>query len=288
MATRKPAAVVAPELEPELKVVRADLEKQLTERVTIGKELHERQIGSEAALREARQAYRTWDEYNTTLLRRSFSTAKPSDVYSAEPGFFISGGEEPLHSRIDDYRGDVSGRLRRLESIVGQLPLYEQMPGVAASATKSLPTVGSGVFIVHGHANALKQEVARAVQRLTGAEPVILHEQADRGRTIIEKFEQHAGEVGFAVVLLTADDTGGAADGDQRPRARQNVVFELGYFFGRLGRSSVAVLYESGVELPSDVHGVLYTEVDAGGAWQYQLGRELRAAGIEADLNKLA
>ena len=72
------------------------------------------------------------------------------------------------------------------------------------------------------------------------------------------------------------------------PRARQNVVFELGYFFGSLGRSRVAVLYESGVELPSDVNGVVYIEVDTQGAWQYRLGKELRAVGIEADINRLA
>ena len=88
-------------------------------------------------------------------------------------------------------------------------------------------------------------------------------------------------------MLLTGDDTGGLNGGEHQARARQNVVFELGYFFGKLGRSRVAVLYEPGVELPSDVSGLLYVEVDQGGGWQYRLGKELRAAGIAADLNKL-
>ena len=69
-------------------------------------------------------------------------------------------------------------------------------------------------------------------------------------------------------------------------RARQNVVFELGFFIGALGRSRVAVLYEDGVELPSDMNGILYTILDAQGAWRIGLGRELRAAGFAVDLNR--
>lgn len=289
MATRKPrSAPAVPAPEPELTVARADLETQLAERRAIGQELIDRQIGSEAELVDARKLYRTWDEYNTTLLRRSFTTTKPADVYSAEPAFFVYGGEPPFHEKVDDFRGDIGGRMRRLDSLVAQLPLYESDSTPKASLASVAEPTGNGVFIVHGRADGLKQTVARAVHKLTGTEPIILHEQADMGRTIIEKFEDHASEVGFAVVLLTGDDTGGLSGGDQRARARQNVVFELGYFFGKLGRSRVAVLYEPGVELPSDVSGLLYIEVDASGGWQYRLGKELRAAGIEADLNKLS
>ena len=159
----------------------------------------------------------------------------------------------------------------------------------ARSSGPSPQIVGNDVFIVHGHHEALKQQVARTVDRLTGAAPIILHEQPDGGRTIIEKFETYAGDVGFAVVLLTADDRGGSASTDElRARARQNVVFELGYFIGRLGRSRVTVLYEGGVELPSDMSGVLYTPADDAGAWHLKLAREMKAAGIPVDLNKLA
>ena len=91
----------------------------------------------------------------------------------------------------------------------------------------------------------------------------------------------------FAVVLLTADDEGVARMSRERYlRARQNVVFELGMFIGRLGRSKVAVLYEHGVELPSDVNGILYTPLDSAGAWKLSLARELLAAGIAVDLNR--
>jgi len=88
-------------------------------------------------------------------------------------------------------------------------------------------------------------------------------------------------------VLLTADDYGGIKGSpESNARARQNVVFEPGFFIGALGRSRVAVLYEETVELPSDMNGILYTTLDSQGAWQLSLGRELRAAGFAVDLNR--
>ena len=105
---------------------------------------------------------------------------------------------------------------------------------------------------------------------------MILHEQSNQGRTIIEKFERHA-DVGFAVVLLTPDDVGGLQTdtGALEPRARQNVIFELGYFLGRLGRGGVCAITKGGVEIPSDYSGVLYIPLDDGGEWMAALTREL-------------
>jgi predicted nucleotide-binding protein len=65
-----------------------------------------------------------------------------------------------------------------------------------------------------------------------------------------------------------------------QPRGRQNVIFELGFFFGKLGRERVCVLLAGGVEEPSDIAGLVYITIDAGGAWKYQLARELTAADI--------
>jgi predicted nucleotide-binding protein len=146
------------------------------------------------------------------------------------------------------------------------------------------------VFIVHGHDDAIKQSTARFLERLD-LKPLILHEQPNKGRTIIEKLEASASEVDvrYAVILLTPDDIGAdASEKDKsRPRARQNVVFELGYFIAKLGRNRVSALYCEGVELPSDYQGVLYTKIDSAGAWQMELAREIKAAGIDIDLNKL-
>jgi predicted nucleotide-binding protein len=194
-----------------------------------------------------------------------------------------------LPVRIEEFHDDVLKKLRRLTSLKDQLQLYGNDPATTDSRATVAHTLGTGVFIVHAHHEALKQQVARAVERLTGTEPVILHEQPDSGRTIIEKFESYAGEVGFAVVLLTGDDRGGSASGSSelQARARQNVVFELGYFIGQLGRARVTVLYEPGVELPSDMSGVLYTEADEAAAWKLKLAQEMKAASIPVDLNKL-
>ncbi len=121
-----------------------------------------------------------------------------------------------------------------------------------------------------------------------GAAPVVLHEQPNRGRTIIEKLEAYS-QVSYAVVLLTPDDIGRAKDdiGAERDRARQNVVFELGMFIGKLGRSQVCALHKGSLELPSDVDGVLYVPMDSGGAWRLTLAKELRDAGFEVDMSKL-
>lgn len=143
------------------------------------------------------------------------------------------------------------------------------------------------VFIVHGHDNEVKETVARFVEKLK-LSPIVLHEKPNAGRTIIEKFEVFA-DVGFAVVLLTPDDLGGAASSpkDLRPRARQNVILELGYFMGKLSRFRVCALYKPGVEIPSDYQGVLYVEYDAGGAWKQKLAQELVEANFSIDLDGL-
>ena len=144
------------------------------------------------------------------------------------------------------------------------------------------------VFVVHGHDEALRETVARFLDRL-GLSPIILHEQPNRSRTIIEKFTDYS-DVCFAVVLLTADDLGGSKEApieSYQPRARQNVILELGFFLGKLGRDKVCPLYERGVELPSDYQGVVYTEYDALGAWRMKIAREIKASGVEIDLNRV-
>ena len=147
--------------------------------------------------------------------------------------------------------------------------------------------MANDIFIVHGHDEAAKQSVARFIERLE-LRAVVLHEQPNAGRTIIEKFEEYS-NVGFAIVLLTPDDIGcprGKPD-EKKPRSRQNVIFELGFFIGKLGRERVCALYKEGVEIPSDFQGVLYIEMDTRGGWQLELAREIKHVGIEVDMNKV-
>ena len=135
--------------------------------------------------------------------------------------------------------------------------------------------VSKTVFVVHGRDARTKSLVSSFLKSIDLI-PVILHEQSNKGRTIIEKFEQHA-DVEFAVVLLTPDDLGGPQSGDGvlEPRARQNVIFELGYFIGRLGRDRVCAITKGSVEIPSDYSGVLYIPLDDEGAWMTTLKMEL-------------
>jgi predicted nucleotide-binding protein len=192
------------------------------------------------------------------------------------------------------------------------------------------------IFIVHGHDEAIKNDVERFLKSLD-LEPIILHKQADLGKTIIEKVE-HYSDVSFALIILTADDFGGKAlVGDEenetedpivifpkylshmiekfsnflgeprahilreedlalftitknllkviRMRARQNVVFECGFFIGHLRRSKVAILCEENIELPSDLQGLCYTVLDKNGDWRAKIAEEIDKAGIKIDMS---
>ena len=151
-----------------------------------------------------------------------------------------------------------------------------------------MPTPEGRIFLVHGHNDDVKDSVVRFIRGITELKVTILHEKADRGRTIIEKFEKHAARASYAVVLLTGDDDGRARGTKKfRPRPRQNVILELGFFVGRLGRGNVALLYEEGVELPSDIQGVLFLPLDSGDAWKKRLAIEMADAGLSVDLRKV-
>jgi predicted nucleotide-binding protein len=219
----------------------------------------------------------------------------------------VFGDASPIHRRLDSVRyspsiwveGTDFAPYRRagvLEAVsVLEAAKFEIEIGTdaatSAATENTSPETTTRVFIVHGHDNARKFELASWLQNITGEQPVILHQQPNGGQVLIEKLEEHGGGAGFAVVLLTGDDVGRAKDfdpSDDQARARQNVVFEMGFFFGLIGRSRVAVLYEPEVELPGDINGLVYTELDAAGGWKPKLASELDRAGIRVDWAKLA
>lgn len=156
-------------------------------------------------------------------------------------------------------------------------PIAEPAHTVALNSKK--------IFIVHGHDEGARQTVARFIEKI-GFEAVILSEQASQGRTIIEKIEAHT-DVGFAIILLTEDDVGGKTAESLCPRARQNVLLELGYFIAKLTRQRVCTLRKGDVEIPTDFAGVVWETLDDGGAWKTALARELKAASYEIDWNKV-
>jgi len=257
------------------------------------------QVRSFEDLKAVSEKYYNWDAYNLTLLKRLFSGPIEGE-YSSGFGFAVLGGQPNLKADVDERRDDIRRANRRLASIRERLGLWaDDLPALAkaggsgpAPATTPVQTqdttvserkVGDRVFLVHGRDEATKQEVARFLEHLE-IDPLILNEQPNSGRTLVEKLEFYSGQVGFAILVLSPDDEGrlvGASTLETRPR--QNVVFEAGYFIGLLGRGRVCVLLAGEMTSPSDIDGVAYLAMS--GNWKLDLANELRAAGYSVDLN---
>lgn len=176
-------------------------------------------------------------------------------------------------------------------ALPGTISVTVEAPPATATASAPTPTIvvspsvdqatSQRVFIVHGRDQHFREVVARFVEKQR-YQPVILAEQVNQGRTIFEKFLDEAADAAFAVAILSPEDLGRfRSEQEDRPRARQNVVFELGYFVGLLGRKSVVALVQPGVEIPSDIAGLLYIAVqEDGDTWKMQLAKEMKAAGL--------
>jgi predicted nucleotide-binding protein len=188
----------------------------------------------------------------------------------------------------DDFYCDRAVMLQKIDSALIYLENYLMNDNKIMKTNENSSFSSKKVFIVHGHNEGIKQSVARLVEKLD-IEAIILHEQPNKGRTIIEKFVEYS-DVNFAIVLLTADDIGRQSiksDDSLKPRARQNVILELGFFLGKLGRSNVCALYEEGVEIPSDYQGVIFVPLDDSGNWKFSISKELKEAGLDVDMNKI-
>jgi predicted nucleotide-binding protein len=155
---------------------------------------------------------------------------------------------------------------------------------------KATENLSKKIFIIHGHDEEMKQAIARVVEKL-GFNPIILHEQPNKGRTIIEKFTDYS-DVGFAIALLSPDDLAYSKESSPEQakyRARQNVIFELGFFIGKLGRSRVLAMFDekNNFEKPSDYDGIIYVPYEKNGNWQFEIMKELKACGYQLDANIL-
>jgi predicted nucleotide-binding protein len=237
----------------------------------------------------AENEYQRWDSTARNFVERAFGQSHPNfeefeDLWSFG-NYTWSRLEWSLH-----YAQGLRAKVSQLNAYIEQLTVDVRIREMGAAPEQPVqPEASNQVFIVHGHDGELKEATARLIEKL-GLLPIILHEQANKGRTIIEKFSDHAQAVGFAVVLLSADDEGKSRESSDpaKLRARQNVVFELGFFFGSLGRGRVCAVYENGVDLPSDLQGVVYVPYDQGGrSWKYDVAKEIQAAGYEVNLNQI-
>lgn len=201
--------------------------------------------------------------------------------------------DHPLHDSIattySNYRknslshNEMMGHLRVLSS---DAVFFAANPSQLQDSTER-NVMSNKVFIVHGHDDTAKLEMARTLEK-AGFEAIILHEQPNAGRTIIEKFENYV-DVSFAVILYTECDVGRDKEKPvnfEQYRARQNVVFEHGFFIGRLGRDHVCALVKGEVETPGDLSGVVYVPMDKAGAWKLDLAKNMKAVGLPVDMNK--
>jgi len=266
-----------------LRLPRKEAKLRLQKQINDGQKILSLPVSSDDDLKLAREKLREWVEYNNDFLAKPFTTNKIQREFTklvpSLKGYIY------FSKRKEEFYGNVRMYLTKLRSIRNRLDLFEE----GITITDRVKSFGNKVFIVHGHDVAAKQAVAYLLKQLD-LDVVILHEKPDKGRTIIEKLlEESDIDVGYAVVVLTPDDVGRVAseEGKLSPRARQNVVLELGYFLAKLGKERVHALYKEGVELPTDYLGVLYTPLDDAGSWQLKLAKELKAIGFSIDLNKL-
>jgi len=253
---------------------------ELQDRIAKGKELQERKIDSIEQLSQLKKEYNNWDDFNEELLKQSFNNPQ-SEYYKNYSEVNRMVGMDDVLRRVDidapsyqlkQTKKYIENSLIVLERLVTKLPLIEQdVSGKSFQVKERL--FYNRCFIVHGHDTTKKLEVTRFIEKDLKRQAIILHELPNQGRTIIEKFERHS-EVDFAVALWTADDIGkGKDEGELQKRARQNVIFETGFFIGKLGRGNVIVLVEEGIEIPSDYSGVIFIRYSDN--WKDDLRKEV-------------
>lgn len=218
---------------PGLLVSRNEAAEKITAQIARGSEIRDAHITSWETLKTAETERSKWTKYVDELLMRIFDSPSLANEFNPPIGFAIAGGPSDLARDVREFLRDMDRDIATLESIRERLEL---IPELRSERTKTKEEIrkgavnGRAVFVVHGQDTGAKQEVARFLERLE-LRAIVLHEQPDAGRTLIEKFEAYS-DVGSAVVLLTPDDVGSPQNrqSEARPRARQNVIFELGFF----------------------------------------------------------
>jgi predicted nucleotide-binding protein len=268
--------------------------------------LLDQQIAEAGDLKPTPDDLRVWITKTEVVLRAVLGDASPLYASFKVIEFSIKAGGRTLWttvpgiieisdseiSQLLDSWGEVEVKgvgqgIAILTAAKTEVELLADVPIDVAGQLVPVVAPDGPIFVVHGRNDAMLHYVVRVIQDSTGRKPTVLREQPNAGRTILEKFEEHAAVAAYAVVLLTADDEGGLAGDTAHARARQNVIFELGFFFAQLGRKRVAVLVHQGVEKPSDIDGLVYIDLDSGGAWKHTLAKELAAVGISVDYARI-
>lgn len=278
---------------PKLTISRDDAKIKIEARIKLGNELQKKRINSNDELKMSEREFSKWDSYNTQLLKTIFSTDEIAMEYDYWLGFSLPGTFEPISRLIEDHKEDIMNHIHKLEKILHKIDLYqlesETLLTIEKLDSKNNSSATNKVFIVHGHDDTAKLSLENFIYSL-GLVPVVLHRQPDGGRTIIEKFEQHANEIFYAFILMTPDEVTylspeeGKEDKDRKKefRARPNVIFEFGFFVGALTRKKVCCIHTGNVTLPSDLSGLVYKGYrNSIEEIKHELRQELIHAGLE-------
>jgi len=240
---------------------------------------------------EFRERYLSWESRTSAVLETGFKvsgfmTTSPKDEFNGTAvsllDLKISAAATIPFERLPEVLTDIREKVRVLKSVDERLDVYEAP--ITAPAERAV-VADAPIFLVHGRDLQRREIVRRFLETVTDRTIVVLAEQPNRGQDLLGKLLSHAQQAGFAVVLLTPDDLGGFEGDEPKPRARQNVVFELGLFVGLLGRDKVAALNDPRAEIPTDFSGVTYIPIE-GESWQIELARELKAADISVSLDR--
>lgn len=231
--------------------------------------------------------FRKWTSYNSEFLKQAFDNPK-NEYYQHYEG---SGMPFLFHGEIDLIKvskDELDEKLNYLVNLIAKIPLLPSIDEDALNK-ENMKDTSKNVFIVHGHDSLIRTQVELFLKEID-FDPVVLFKQPNEGATIIEKLERESKDAVFSIVLYTSCDLGNDKENAIKtlnPRARQNVVFEHGYMCALLGRQKICALVEKGVEIPGDLSGLVYIDYDEKGAWKFSIAKEMIAAGLDVDLNKI-
>ena len=277
-----------------LLIKKTDFKTKIQQQVEIGERLDAENVYDATQFYNFKEGLESWHDVNLEYLEQSFDNPhnKYRDEYG-DAGYTYMGDIATDHpnNEYQTQKDLLKARLLYLKRLINKSDLLRTLSPQEikeeSQNTKHSSHSNKEIFIVHGQDNEAKISTARFIEKL-GFRPIILHEQASSGKTIIEKIEEYT-NVGFGIVLYTPCDLGGKKEPNPsfQNRARQNVVFEHGFLIGKIGRKNVCALVKNEVEKPNDISGVVYIKMDEDDAWHLKLVKELRNSGYDVDANKL-
>ena len=219
-----------------------------------------------------------WKERTIRVLSEKVSQREAQRFSDLRKGSFIMG--QPLRNFVDEvnmYKGFFSALAEEIAKHGDDI--LESHARVTPVQVPS-PVHSRFVFVIHGHDELNMRRLKDLLRDEWGIDPIILSREPGKGRTLIEKFEQEAERANYAIALVTPDDLMVVRNGEYA-QARPNVIFELGWFYERLGRDRVAILFKEGTKIHSDLDGINRIEFrDDVNEKVVELRKELRAAGL--------